>query len=348
MFRHQRKYYRPVRRRPSAWRRSAPRAHGTYANYDAPGLDRQMIKNIVLAVFFGGAVCWFFYFFFLSDNWAIKKIQINGLSSIPEPEFTAMVKEEIGRKRLFILPNMNILLFSKNALMSRIQKKYIVEEIAADKELPFTLNITIKEKQARLVLKAISKMEIKNEVTAEAPSADVVPGEGQVAGETTASSTSETGDSVPAAPATTTIITSTDYYYLDVNGIVVGEYSPPETIPENAPALPMVEIEYLSQTLVKPGDIALGSDEIGYVFAVYDAIARSGAGIKLQSVIYNPVLSDELKFVTTELWQGLLSKKLPLDTQMRKLESVLSEKIKDKRGSLKQVDLRVKDRVYFK
>lgn len=338
MFRPKRRFYRPVRRRGVLWRRGSARPGRTYSGYDSPDINQQAIKRIVLSIFFGAAICWFFYFFFLSDNWAIKKIQITGLSSIPEPEFLSLVKEEISRKKLFILPNDNILLFSKDALMSRIQKKYIVEEIAVDKKLPFVLNIAIKEKQARLVLKAVSKMEIKVDATSE---------EGRVAGGATATSTSETGESVPAAP-TTTIITSTNYYYLDVNGIVVGEYSLPETTSENAPTLPMVEIETFGQTLVKPGDIALDSDKIGYVFAVYDAIARSGAGIKLQAVIYNPGVSDELKFVTTEGWQGLLSKKLSLDTQMRKLELALSEKVKDKRRSLRYVDLRVKDRVYFK
>ena len=327
MFRHQRSYYQPVRRRSPVWRRAAPRGRGAYAPDNAMDLNQRMVKNIVLAVFFISALGWLVYFFFLSDNWAIKKIQITGLASIPEPEFLGLVKEEIGRKKLFILPNDNILLFSKSALMARLNKKYVVEELKINKELPFTLNIDVKEKQARLVLKAVSKMEVKNEV----PESE----------STTATSTAE-------AIVATTIVTATNYFYLDVNGIVVGEYAPPETLDANAPVLPMVEIEYFSQTLVKPGDVILKSEEIGYIFALYDALARSSANVKLETVIYNPRLGDELKFVTTEGWQGLVSKKLPLETQIRKLEQVLSEKIRDKRRILKYVDLRVKDRVYFK
>lgn len=325
MFHNRRKYYRPPRRRSVSWGRPTARLGRSHSNYDLPDINQQAVKRFVLAVFFGAAFCWFFYFFLISDSWAIKKVQIAGLASIPEQELRLIVGQEIGGRRFFVLPNNNILLFSKNSLSKRVQKKYIMEEIAIDKELPGTLNITVKEKQARLVLKSVSKMEIKNETAPE-------------------TANGETATSTPAI----TIVTSTIYYFLDVNGIVVGQYTPPAVIDENAPRLPMVEIETSSQTLVKPGDIALGSEEIGYVFAVYEAIARSGAGIKLESVIYNPQVNDEMKFVTTEGWQGLLSKKLSLDTQMRKLELALSEKVKDKRRSLQYVDLRVKDRVYFK
>ena len=333
MFRSKRRFYRPpVRRRNIAWRRPGARPGHSHQGYDSPDIDRRSIKRIVLAVFFGAACCWFFYFFFLSDNWAIKEIKLTGLSSIPETEFLGLVRSETGRKRLFLIPNNNLLLFSKSALKSRLQKKYIVEEIIIDKEFPFALNIEIKEKQARLVLKAVSKMEIKN-IASDSETASTTP-------DNLATTTPET--------ITTSIVTSTDYFYLDVNGIVVGAYAPPSSSQADEAVLPMVEIEYSSQTLVKPGDVVLGSEEIGYIFAIYDALARSSAGVKLESVIYNPQISDELKFLTTEGWQGLLSKKLTLETQMRKLEQVLSEKIKDKRRGLKYVDLRVKDRVYFK
>jgi len=59
-------------------------------------------------------------------------------------------------------------------------------------------------------------------------------------------------------------------------------------------------------------------------------------------------IADEMTFVTTENWQGMLSTSVSLETQIKKLELALDEKIKDKRSTLQYVDLRIKDRVYFK
>jgi hypothetical protein len=263
----------------------------------------------------------------------VRTVNINGLETIPQTEIDSIVSSYLNSKRGYILPNKNILSFSKLGLQKVVSEKYILDTISISRSLPWTLNIDIKEKHARLVLRTVAKVEIAQ--AGEAPNAPSIAGD-------TADSTKDKVE--PSEPVYSQV---TSYYYLDVNGIVVSEKDKIEET--ELSALPVVEIASDSQTRVKPGDVVLSSDLVGYMFSVYDAMARSNANIKIANLIYNPAASDEIKFLTTEGWQGFLSRKLSLDTQLRKLELALSEKIKDKRGQgLQYVDLRVKDRVYFK
>jgi len=69
-----------------------------------------------------------------------------------------LVKEEIGRKKLFILPNDNILLFSKSALMARLNKKYVVEELKIKIGSAFQKSEKLKIKSEKLKEKEMSTM----------------------------------------------------------------------------------------------------------------------------------------------------------------------------------------------
>lgn len=301
-------------------------------------------KKLFLFIFFGGCLIWFIYFFIYSPQFAVRTVNINGLESIPREEINNIISGYLTSRRGYVLPSRNILSFSKQGLRNVVSEKYILDSITINRSLPWTLNIDLKEKHARLVLRTVAKIEIAlarpSVETSGGQAGEEAPSAPSIAGDTVDSTTAE-----PSAEPAFTLVTS--YYYLDVNGIVVSEK---EKIEESELlALPVVEIASDSQTRVKPGDVVLASDLVGYMFSVYDAMARSNANIKIANLIYNPAASDEIKFLTTEGWQGFLSRKLSLDTQLAKLELALSEKIKDKRGQgLQYVDLRVKDRVYFK
>lgn len=299
----------------------------------APAANFGSPKNIALIIFFSACLIWFAYFFIFSRHWAVRIVNIQGLTSIPSSELENIVNGFLGSRRAGVLPNRNILVFSKQGLQAVISQKYILDSLDINRELPWTLNITVKEKMARLVLRTVAKVEI-------AQAAEEPPNTASIAGDITDSSK----EKEPAAP-TFSLVTS--YYYLDVNGIVVAAK---DNIDEaELQALPVVEIVADSQTRVKPGDVVLSSDLVGYMFSVYEAAAKSSANIKIANLIYEPRADDEVKFLTTEGWEAFLSRKLSLDTQLAKLELALSEKIKEKRGQgLLYVDLRVKDRVYFK
>lgn len=284
-------------------------------------------KRIILAIFFTATTIWFVYFFFVSKNFFIHDININGLTSIPRTEFDSIIKDYLSSRRFLLFRNSNSLLFSKEGLLTVINKKYVVDKIEVKRKFPWTLNINVEEKQARLLLRTVAKIEI-------AQAAEKAPNAPSIAGESTEAPTPEF-----------TLVTS--YYYLDANGIVV---SSKDKINESElESLPIVEVTSDSQTAVKPGETIFSRELVGYMFSVYEGLNRSRSNIKVTYLIYDPRVTDEIKFVTKEGWQAFLSQKLSLDSQLRKLELALEEKIKDKRGTgLQYVDLRIKDRVYFK
>lgn len=312
-----------------------------------PGaLKRQFIKRTVLAGFFLAAGIWFVYFLFGSGLLTVKTVNITGLQNIPRPEFEAIVAENLRKKHFYVFPNRNIALFSKQALRQDINKRYIVDELVIDKKLPFTLNIIIKEKQARLLMRAVTKVKIVEQRPRPAYLGGVVAGES--AGGESAAACSEEGEqceqkTLPPEPAYTV---TTAYYYLDVNGIIVSRE--PQANEKELAGLPVVEVGFDDQTFVKPGDTILNPEQVAYVFSIYEQAKSSSGNIAVAHVIFDLKQPQEFKMATSEGWQAFFSRKLALETQFKKLELALNEKIKDRRKYLQYVDLRVKDRVYYK
>ncbi len=306
-----RRFYRPGRpgRSTQSWRQRQPRSN----------LDYNRVKAIILTVFFSATLIWFAYFFFASRHWAIGIVNITGLSSIPRVDFEPVVVAGLRARRWLFFRQNNILLLSKADLRAKIAEKYILEALDIDKDFPYTLNLAVKEKTARLILRSLRPIAVLAALDAAATGTPPVAGESL------------------AAP---------EYFYLDVNGIVMAR--PGALSAAALAAYPVVEIIDAGQSSVKPGDVALNREVVEYIFALYDGLKGSPASLTVTHVSYDPKIGDELKFVTSEGWQGIISKKLELEAQIKKLEVALQEKIKEQRPSLQYVDLRVKDRVYYK
>lgn len=299
------------------------------------------------------AFIWFVYFFFGSGLLTVKTINISGLQNIPRPELEEIVAENLRKKHLFVFPNRHIALFSKRALKEDINKKYIVDKLIIDKKLPFTLNIVVKEKQARLLMRTVTKVKIVEQRERPAYLGGVVAGE-SAEGEPTAACAEEGEQceqkTLPPEPAYTV---TTAYYYLDVNGIIVSrepQFNEKEQVGKavEISGLPVVEVGFDDQTFVKPGDVVLNPEQVAYVFSIYQQAKASSGNISVVHVIFDPKQPEEFKIATSEGWQAFVSRKLSLETQFKKLELALNEKIKDRRKYLQYVDLRVKDRVYYK
>jgi len=349
-----RRYIKPMRSSPA----SLSRKHGLYSvrTTGSARAEGKGAKKIVLAFFFGGVLIWFFYFFLVSDNFRINKIEISGNENISQKELLDIAVANLKNKRLMFLKNNNILFFSKESLIQDIGEKYIVEDIKVTKKFPFTLKININEKLSRVVLRTQTIVETKKDdkdvesnrhsesgsesTSTEDKNLNLLPG-GENADSADASG-AETGEQEVEKPEPTY---TTDYYFLDVNGIIVSKL---DISQEDYSRLPIIEIQLDRQTLVKPGSEFLDRETIEYIFAVYEAVGKSQKNIQIDYVKYDPKIKDELTFATKEGWQGLLTSKIALDTQIKKLELALEEKIKDSRINLQYVDLRVKDRVYFK
>ena len=306
-----------------------------------PGkLNIKKVKTIVGAVFFLTSFFWFIYFFFLSNNFAVKTIIISGNENIPDQELKNIIQSQLNQKRLFLLQNRNMLLFDKEKAIQDIQDKFIVDNIKITRNFPFTLEVELEEKLARVVLRAKTPIYITK---TEDEALELLPEQGMVAGEDVSHNIENGGEKKQETAEEPDY--KEEYYYLDVNGIVV---SSSKSKPDDGQGFPVIEIEISQDQKIKTGDTMLDREKIEFIFNAYEAIESSAANIKVSYVIYNEKKSNELVFATTELWQGFLSTDVSLETQIKKLELAMDEKIKDQRAYLQYVDLRIKDRVYFK
>lgn len=328
------KYFRPKRKTLS----KSQYSH-TQTNVKNKKIDFKAIKNTAIVIFFICSFCWFFYFFFISDNFFVKSIKIEGNENIPEEELKGIINQNLNKKILLFLPGKNIILFNKESLIAAIKEKYVVENILVEKNFPFELKITLEEKLARVVLcykTQINKPEEQEEQKQEEEmieenndqvSQNITNGEADLENREVAPEYSE------------------ECGYLDANGIAVSSTGFDQN---DKSKLPTIEIQTAEAKKINPGDIILDREKVEFVFSIYEIIPSSPKNISVSYVIYDPIASDEFKFVTTELWQGFLSTQISLETQIKKLEMALDEKIKDQRSTLQFVDLRIKDRVYFK
>ena len=298
-----------------------------------PGkLNIKKVKIIVGTVFFLASFFWFIYFFFFSNNFAIKTITISGNENIPEQELKNIIKNHLNGR--------NIFLFDKEKAIQDIQDKFIVDNIKITRNFPFTLEVELEEKLARVVLRAKTPIYITK---TEDEALELLPEQGMVAGEDVSHNIENGGEKKEETAEEPDY--KEEYYYLDVNGIVV---SSSKSKPDDGQGFPVIEIEISQDQKIKTGDTMLDREKIEFIFNAYEAIESSAANIKISYVIYNEKKSNELVFATTEDWQGFLSTDVSLETQIKKLELAMDEKIKDQRAYLQYVDLRIKDRVYFK
>jgi hypothetical protein len=301
----------------------------------------RLARKIVGSIFFSGALIWFLYFFLFSKSFKILTIHISGNQNIPLSELRTITNNYLNEKKWIILKNNNILIFPETGLAERIREKYIIEDIQISRNIPFELNIKIKEKLARVVLR--TKTLIPPLVTEEVEQKVAVDNFDNVSEELVSH------NNVTDEPEQEREEPEPEYasrlYYLDVNGIIIATSPTQETDLQD---FPVIEIYYDEPVEMVNGNVILNRETIELIFALYEALRSSSASIEVSEVIYDPKNQSELKFVTREGWQGFLSTKLSLDTQIKKLELALSEKIKDTRKELQYVDLRVKDRVYFK
>lgn len=322
------RYYKPKRGRVQK---------SKHAPHEHPGrrTATSQAKKIVGLIFAVAVLGWFGYFFFVSDNFTIKTIAISGNRNIPSQELSAIIRRELDKKVFLFVPGSSILLVSKEGIREAIREQYFVDEIAIRRTLPYTLKVAVEEKLSRVVLRVKTPIEI-----IPVPEETENGGEEALLTEVSHNNVTET-----AEPAEREVQYAESYHLLDVNGIVVSSGSVSEY---NLAELPVIEIIQPSQTEINPGANVLNREIVELIFKLYELVRASPQGIALLHVSYDLENDRELAFTAQEGWEVFLSTQIPLETQIQKLELALSERIKENRASLQYVDLRIKDRVYFK
>lgn len=299
----------------------------------APRITRA--KTIVAAIFFAAALAWFGYFFLASDNFAIKTVAIAGNRNISTQELTGIVLGVFAEPRFLFLPGDNIFFVSKQGIVDAIAGQYLVDEITVTRKLPFELRVGLVEKLSRVVLRVKTPVEI-----IPAPEDVQNGGESGEQADVSHNNVTETEGTAKREVEYTEM-----YYLLDVNGIVVSNSPVSEA---DRAELPTIEIIRPGQSQINPGTSVLNRETVELIFELYERAKASQQSLAVSYVSLDPENGRELTAVTQEGWQAFLSTQIPLETQMQKLELALMERIKEQRALLQYVDLRVKDRVYFK
>lgn len=298
-----------------------------------------LARAIVGVIFFTSCLGWFAYFFLFSDNFQIKTVSIEGNKNIPGPELAAIIDATLAEERWVVFPNRSSLLVSTGSVADAIRKQYIVDNISVRRKPPFSLSVQLTEKLSRVVLRVKTPVQIiqAEEGTGEGPDASS-------AASTTLEEVSYNNVTNHDAAEERVTEYAETLYYLDVNGIAVS-LLPAST---DLASLPIIEIIRDRQSEINPGDAVLNREIVELIFSLYERLLAASSSIAIAYVSYDPGVPQEFRFTTQEGWQAFLSAQIPLETQIQKLELALQEKIKENRATLQYVDLRVKDRVYFK
>ncbi len=329
------RYYKPRPRRALGAPAALERARA------AAALRLNSARRIVSSVFFAAITAWFAYFFLFSDSFTVKTVTITGNRNIPTAELLGIVQNELAGERWGFVPNRNSLFVSTHRIARAIRKQYIVDDVTVRREPPFTLAVGLTEKLSRVVLRLTTPIQITPDEPAGA-------GEGEAMGDIATSTESQevSHNNVTEKPSLSegTVEYAESWYHLDANGIVVSRLDASGDLS----GLPVIEVIRDEGPDVNPGDAVLDRETVELIFSIYERLNASSESIAVAYVSYDPETPQELTISTVEGWQVFLSTRIPIETQFSKLELALREKIRDNRGELQYVDLRVRDRVYFK
>jgi len=83
---------------------------------------------------------------FIAPFWNIKKIQINGLTRLPNNELENIIFEQVKAKHGWIFSESNIFVFKKSSAADKIIANYNFSNIEIHKKLPNTLIINVQER----------------------------------------------------------------------------------------------------------------------------------------------------------------------------------------------------------
>lgn len=122
----------------------------SFVNYDWIKIIKR--SAITIIVFF---LIWFF---LLSSIFTINNIEINGLNNVESDSIVRQLSNELINEKIYwLIPNNNILLFSKDKLDQKIKIKFNFEKIEIKKRLFHTISINITARQESIIWQEADK-----------------------------------------------------------------------------------------------------------------------------------------------------------------------------------------------
>ncbi len=275
---------------------------------------RKKRKKIKLFLFFIFLFAAAIYFIFWSGFFKIKKVNIvrkeNAYHHLSNKEIEEIVGKILKKRRFLIFPQNNLLFFSKNLVKEEIEKRLPIEEIDISRLLiKKEIKIVIKDKLPVLVL------EMKNK-----------------------------------------------FYYLDKEGKPIKSFD--KRIENNLPLILFKSSleedkhkkkegeegkeENLKKKEIKKKILSpqISKERAKFIQQINKELPKSVSGLKAVSfIILDPDFSD-LQVITSQNYSLYFDQEIPLKMQLDHLSLVINKKLKDK--NLDYIDLRYKDRIYYR
>ncbi|MDD2680884.1 MAG: FtsQ-type POTRA domain-containing protein [Patescibacteria group bacterium] len=106
--------------------------------------SRRLIFLILIFLLLLGSAL--FYLFFLSNNFLIKKIEVNGLTRSSDDDLVTMAWTQSEESKLIFLKQTNLLSFNTNKLQADLSNNFSFARLEVKKKWPHTLVINLEER----------------------------------------------------------------------------------------------------------------------------------------------------------------------------------------------------------
>lgn len=237
------------------------------------------------------AILGFILLIWLFAHWSylqIDNIIVNGAENLPKGEIEKSARRQANKSIFYILPQKNIIFFSKDELVNALKEEYNLGMVLIDKDWPNDIIINIEER-----------------------------------------------------PYAITWFEDEIYYRIDKNGNIISEADPLELKQENYPL-----VENKSEVKTDKKTVAI-NNRAEIMLSIFEKIKNFNSNFKIDRFI----LDNENNKISVKLIDGpeiYFNGAGDIDSQINKLSSIISEKLKNDFLNKQSVDLRYGDKVYYK
>ncbi len=270
------------------------------------------------------------YFLFYHPYFKVKEINISGAENISVEEIRETIRGFLEGEKYYFLAQDNIILAPARKIERGLLDKFLrIRSVKVSKKIPRALSVKIKERQRAGIWCKIEK------TRTEQPAEEIA---------------TSTEDNLLIATSTEEIMAEEasfkreikECFYLDREG----------TIYKSSPFVSgswVVNI-YDPSSTAGLGEQVVASETVDFILLINEEIKKvhTAAGQSLGKVEFEIASAEDLRAILPSGCQIYFNPSYSGQYQIRALQMILDEEVKESYPSLEYVDLRIEGRVYYK
>ncbi len=264
------------------------------------------------------------YLLFWSPFFKIKGINITGNNFSDQTKIEAAVKDILNQKIWRFIPGDSFFIISTQAIKEKIEKAFLeVENVSVRRDIAEGLKISLSGRQSAAVWCQGQKL------------AEVASTSSSVI----FSLTENSSTTLPEETALWHLPEVKKCFFVDKNSFIFRE----------APKISGTILPtFYDQTEreINLGSTASASSTLEFVDLIQKAMKENG--VSFQGFLINNVNNPDIIALTSEGWQIYFDLNRSAQAPLKVLETLLNGDLSEKRASLKYIDLRTANRVYYK